>query len=84
MPLIPRPNCACCDRDLPNGDLSARICSFECTFWPDCAEHRLGGACPNRGGDLVPRRTRPAAMPAGFPASASRVLGQHPACLETR
>ena len=29
MPLTLRPNCECCDRDLPNGDPQARICSFE-------------------------------------------------------
>ena len=32
MPLILKPNCECCDRDLPNGDTDARICTFECTF----------------------------------------------------
>src|SRR5215207_7058337 len=34
-----RPNCECCDRDLPNGDPRARICTFECTFCADCAEN---------------------------------------------
>ena len=27
-----RPNCECCDRDLPPESTEARICSFECTF----------------------------------------------------
>ena len=32
-----RPNCECCDRDLPADSAEARICSFECTFCADCA-----------------------------------------------
>lgn len=38
----------------------AVICSFECTFCPDCGremEHR----CPNCGGELVPRPRRASA-----------------------
>jgi uncharacterized protein len=27
-----RPNCECCDRDLPPASDEAVICSFECTF----------------------------------------------------
>jgi hypothetical protein len=27
-----RPNCECCDRDLPPESTEAVICSFECTF----------------------------------------------------
>ncbi|MBV9219465.1 MAG: DUF1272 domain-containing protein, partial [Methylobacteriaceae bacterium] len=45
-----RPNCECCDRDLPNGSPAARICSFECTFCADCAQSRFAGRCPNCGG----------------------------------
>ncbi len=80
MPLSLRPNCECCDQDLPNGDARARICSFECTFCADCAEKRLGGACPNCGGDLVLRPTRPAALLARYPAAAARVRRPHPGC----
>ena len=57
-----RPNCECCDKDLPNGAPDALICTFECTFCADCANGRLGGACPNCGGDLVKRPTRPERM----------------------
>jgi hypothetical protein len=32
-----RPNCECCDRDLPPDSPQAMICSFECTFCADCA-----------------------------------------------
>src|SRR5271165_5440070 len=47
-----RPNCECCNRDLPNESQDARICSFECTFCASCAEERLGNVCPNCGGEL--------------------------------
>jgi hypothetical protein len=50
-----RPNCECCDRDLPPESAAARICSFECTFCDSCAEGVLGGRCPNCGGELVRR-----------------------------
>jgi hypothetical protein len=81
MPLALRPNCECCDRDLPNGDPDARICSFECTFCVACVEERLGSACPNCGGDLVLRPTRPEAELARHPASTQRVLKPHPGCV---
>ena len=69
-----RPNCECCDRDLPPDSLDARICTFECTFCVDCVETRLRGACPNCGGEFVRRPRRPAAKLARFPASTERVL----------
>jgi hypothetical protein len=71
-----RPNCECCDRDLPPDALEARICTYECTFCADCAERVLGGVCPNCGGELVRRPRRPAARLAQHPASTTRVL--HP------
>lgn len=75
-----RPNCECCDRDLPPQSRDARICTYECTFCADCAEARLGGACPNCGGELVRRPVRPPAMLAKDPASQMRVLKPHLAC----
>jgi hypothetical protein len=69
-----RPNCECCNRDLPNDSTEARICTFECTFCSDCAETRLGNLCPNCGGELVRRPRRPAAALARHPASTERVL----------
>ncbi|MFI4935513.1 MAG: DUF1272 domain-containing protein [Caulobacterales bacterium] len=75
-----RPNCECCDRDLPPSSEMARICSFECTFCADCAETGLDGRCPNCGGDLVPRPTRAAAMLLKYPASTERVVKPHAAC----
>ncbi len=54
-----RPNCECCDKDLPPASTEAMICSFECTFCVSCAENVLGGICPNCGGNLVQRPIRP-------------------------
>ncbi len=72
--LALRPNCECCDRDLPPDSAAARICSFECTFCASCAEGVLAGHCPNRGGELVRRPIRPVGHLARFPAAADRVL----------
>ncbi len=75
-----RPNCECCDRDLPPDSLEARICTFECTFCASCVDTRLGGKCPNCGGGFTPRPVRPAALLAKYPASTERVLKAHPGC----
>ena len=75
-----RPNCECCDADLPPESREARICSFECTFCAACADERLDGKCPNCGGELIARPTRAAALLARFPASTERVLKPHAAC----
>ncbi len=80
MPLLLKPNCECCDRDLPNGDPQARICTFECTFCASCAEQRFGNACPNCGGDLVLRPTRPAAYLQRFPPTVERFTKPHQPC----
>ena len=69
-----RPNCECCDKDLPPESVEARICSFECTFCASCAGSVLGGTCPNCGGELIPRPRRPAHALANNPASNTRVL----------
>lgn len=69
-----RPNCECCDRNLPPETTEARICSFECTFCASCAEQTLGSLCPNCGGELVARPRRPAGKLLKFPASTERVL----------
>ena len=69
-----RPNCECCDRDLPADSILARICSFECTFCADCSESRLNGRCPNCGGELIARPRRPAEKLARHPASTQRIL----------
>lgn len=70
--LAMRPNCECCDRDLPPDSREALICSFECTWCRDCAEAKLGMRCPNCGGELVARPVRPAVKLAQYPASTTR------------
>lgn len=69
-----RPNCECCDADLPPQSTLARICTFECTFCASCADDRLAGTCPNCGGELLQRPRRPADKLAKYPASTARVL----------
>lgn len=71
-----RPNCECCDKDLPP-EAAALICSFECTFCPDCVT-AMGGVCPNCGGGFVPRPVRPPAALARYPASTRRVHADRP------
>lgn len=68
-----RPNCECCDRDLPPESELAMICTFECTFCRACVEERLGGRCPNCGGNFAPRPIRPASRLEGHPASTRRI-----------
>lgn len=76
-----RPNCECCDKDLPPDSPEALICTFECTFCAGCARDRLQGVCPNCGGELTPRPVRPARLLEKFPASTQRVL--NPKCSGT-
>ncbi len=79
--LILKPNCECCDKDLPPEAGDAVICSFECTFCKDCKNTRLPeGRCPNCGGELVKRPVRPAEKLAKFPASTERVVKSHEGC----
>jgi hypothetical protein len=68
-----RPNCECCDIDLPPDSADARICSFECTFCASCASGVLQGKCPNCGGELVVRPCRPLHKLESNPASTERV-----------
>ncbi|SFS36587.1 hypothetical protein SAMN05192570_0935 [Brevundimonas viscosa] len=75
LPMLElRPNCECCDRDLPFDSPDARICTFECTFCAACAEGTLKGVCPNCGGNFVARPIRPARLMAKYPASTTRVV----------
>jgi uncharacterized protein len=72
--LALRPNCECCNTDLPNASFDARICTFECTFCSACAETKLKNICPNCGGELVRRPSRPSDKLLKYPASTERVL----------
>lgn len=71
--LLLKPNCECCNIDLPPESTEARICSFECTFCASCADTILQGKCPNCGGELVTRPRRPAEKLIEHPASTERV-----------
>ncbi len=68
-----RPNCECCNTDLPPDTPNARICTFECTFCAACADVKLAGICPNCGGELLQRPRRPTNKLIKFPASVERV-----------
>ena len=69
-----RPNCECCDKDLPPESTEAMICTFECTFCRRCAQDLLQGICPNCGGNFVQRPIRPAGKLQKYPPSTKRVL----------
>ena len=73
-----RPNCECCDRDLPPDSRLARICTYECTFCATCADAVFVGACPNCGGELLPRPVRPVTMLLRHPAGTRRRLRAQP------
>ena len=75
-----RPNCECCDKDLPPDSTAAMICTFECTFCRDCVENRLHGICPNCGGGFQARPIRPASLLSKYPPSVRRV--HNPTCTE--
>ncbi len=71
-----RPNCECCDKDLPPESENTYICTFECTFCETCKDVLLKGVCPNCGGILVPRPIRTPAMLDKFPATTQRIVKQ--------
>lgn len=77
-----KPNCECCDRDLPPDTTEARICTFECTFCADCAAQRFDNACPNCGGNFVVRPVRPERHLQKNPASTDRFTKAHAACAD--
>ena len=79
-----RPNCECCDKDLPPDSAEAMICTYECTFCRDCVSEVLHGACPNCGGGFVARPVRPPNMLEKHPPSTIRVLAENPACAQRR
>ncbi|RKZ07068.1 DUF1272 domain-containing protein [bacterium] len=67
-----RPDCEHCGKDLPPETGEAMICSFECTFCRECVEGELAGTCPNCGGELQQRPTRPEHLLERYPASRER------------
>jgi uncharacterized protein len=72
--LLMKPNCECCNRDLPPSSSEATICSFECTFCYTCSATRLHGECPNCGGELVRRPVRPVEAVRQYPATTERTF----------
>lgn len=68
-----RPNCECCDVDLPPSSTEAFICTFECTFCRTCVEGVLNYICPNCGGNFTNRPIRPTAALKNNPASTTRI-----------
>ena len=56
MALEMRTECEKCGRALA-ADGAASICSYECTFCPECTA-AMHAVCPNCGGELVPRPRR--------------------------
>lgn len=71
-----RPNCENCGKLLPNESEEAMVCTFECTFCADCVTNILHNVCPNCGGGLEKRPTRPTARLEKYPVSNITVL--HP------
>ena len=69
-----RPNCECCNRDLPPEAKNAMICTFECTFCDDCVNNALKNVCPNCGGGFERRPIRPAVKLVKYPASTTRIF----------
>lgn len=59
MALEMRAACERCDRELALGG-DAFVCSYECTFCPDCTA-AMNKTCPNCGGELLKRPRRRAA-----------------------
>ncbi|HEY3698539.1 MAG TPA: DUF1272 domain-containing protein [Spongiibacteraceae bacterium] len=72
-----RPNCECCNKNLPPESAEAVICTFECTFCKQCASDILNNQCPNCGGNFSARPIRPPAMLAKYPPSTSRVVKEN-------
>ena len=77
-----RPNCECCDVDLPPDSTEARICSFECTFCASCAGTILQAKCPNCGGSWCRGRGVPKAHSRSIQPRASECSNRFVRCLQ--
>jgi uncharacterized protein len=69
-----RPICENCGKSLPNDSTEAMICTFECTFCRNCVENILFNVCPNCGGGLEKRPTRPKELLAKYPPKVEELL----------
>ncbi len=54
--LVMKPACEKCQKPLGHEE-AACICSYECTFCPDCSA-LMNNKCPNCGGELLARPRR--------------------------
>lgn len=79
-----KPNCECCDKDLPWEASDAMICTFECTFCANCVETVLKDVCPNCSGNFVSRPIRPANYKAKYLPSTKRYYASRPDCADLR
>jgi hypothetical protein len=80
--MLMKPNCECCDRDLPPDAENAYVCSLECTWCAECVDTFDDHACPNCRGMLQLRPTRSPAMLAKHPAVTARIV--YDDCLAAR
>ncbi|MDN4502409.1 DUF1272 domain-containing protein [Alteromonadaceae bacterium BrNp21-10] len=69
--LLLKAHCESCNKALSASNAEAKICSFECTFCIECSDGKLGGLCPNCGGELVNRPTRGAHLLEKYPAQSN-------------
>ncbi len=69
-----RPICENCGKALPNESDEAMICTFECTFCIDCVVNILFNVCPNCGGGLEKRPTRPKELLTKYPTKTEELL----------
>ena len=68
-----RPNCECCDQDLPADSRDAMICTFECTFLPQLCNDSISWGLPQLQRQPGARPVRPAAL-LKVPAATERVV----------
>ena len=61
MALEMKEVCEKCERKLEPG-ADAYICTYECTFCPECTD-AMAAVCPNCGGELVRRPRKAKAAP---------------------
>jgi len=54
-----RPNCECCNKDLPADSVEAMICTYECTFCLNCVDGIIKDVCSNCRGGFTKRPIRP-------------------------
>jgi hypothetical protein len=69
-----RPNCEHCGKDLPNTSTEAMFCTFECTYFKECALEVFENVCPSCSGNFVQRPIRTTKMIEKYPASKTKIF----------